>query len=228
MTQRSYTAWADQARRESGVPTIGKLGYWVDGAFTVVVAGDLGRYWVRFGDQSYAAFPHKGRVGVPADLTSYNGQNVSVEVGIDQSGEMAILGLWSSEVNAQLQGDPNLLVQPHTHPMEQIIEFEPLTDEGFVYWVDETTLETRQAIATRQLDLSDPPTPAELDAEFPSAVDGFAFQNNDNGTGDDFQLFIRQDSTWARYQALIVLDAPVLTPAAGYYPELPEWEWSDP
>lgn len=228
MSLNAYTQWADQARRESGTPNIGKLGYYIDGAFTVAVAGDLGRYWVRFGDKSYAAFPHKGRVGIPAHLDTYEGQNVSVEVGIDQSGEMAILGLWSGEVNAQLQRDGNLLVPPHTHVLENIEEFAALADEGFVYRIDADTLEIRQAITTRQLDLSDPPTPAELDAEFPSAVDGFAFQNNDNGTGDDFQLFIRQDSTWARYQALIVLDAPVLTPAAGYYPELPEWEWSDP
>lgn len=65
-------------------------------------------------------------------------------------------------------------------------------------------------IQTNDLNLSDPPTPTELDAAYPAATDGFAFQNDDNGTGDDYRLFVKQGTTWVMYQGVVIVGSPTI------------------
>lgn len=273
---RQYGKWEDQSRREVGGTEIAKLGYWFGGQFTVAVDNTMALFYVRFADTSYAALPHKGRVNIPAHLDTREGQNVSVVVGYDASGEYSILDYWTDELNAQMQRDGNLLVGPHTQGWETINEVAGLTSEGIFRRIsatqfefiktnltasdpptvnDDTTLGYARGslwltpaglwilrnpadgaadwqplggvIAVADFDFSDPPEPAEIDAEFPDAVDGFAFQNDDDGTGDLYDLFVRQSPNWIRYEGYIVLTPPILTPMSGFYSEIPTFEWED-
>lgn len=110
-----YGGWKDVLQRDREYPVQGKLGYFIDGAFRIVVAGDMARYYVRF-DGGYGTFLHKGRVNPPADLTTPEAQNIKVEIGWDAQGDFCILGLNSAESHAYFViFGYGLIVPAHSH-----------------------------------------------------------------------------------------------------------------
>lgn len=110
MYQRLETALSNLIGGQK--PIKGTLGYTIEGAYRVTVAEDTAKYYVRFGDGSFAQVYHRGRVSPVPDLP--------VEVGFDSAGNMVIVG-----------GDPDRgglfdgahEVGPHSHARGSGLEF---------------------------------------------------------------------------------------------------------
>jgi len=93
-------------------PIKGTLGYTVDGVYSVSVPSNSAKYYVRFGDGSFAEVAHRGRAAPVPDLP--------VEVGFDSAGKMAILG-GDPEQSGLISGAHE--VGPHSHARGSGMEF---------------------------------------------------------------------------------------------------------
>ena len=70
----------------------GRLGYVVNGAFSVIVSRDTALYYVRYEDGSFEEVAHKGRVAPQ--------KNAPVKVGFDDANEWSILGVNRDEASS--------------------------------------------------------------------------------------------------------------------------------
>lgn len=117
-----YRGLRDAAREALGFekPRKGKLGYIIDGIMQVQCSDDPSRAYVRFPDNSYARFLHKGKVKLTpvADV-----EGTAVDTGKDERGFPSILGIASDEApgivtNRGLRSQ----IGTHDHTIEDITE----------------------------------------------------------------------------------------------------------
>ncbi len=105
----------DYYERANGKPVKGRLGYTVGGEYSVSVAGNEARVYVRFADGSFAQVAHRGRVAPIPDLP--------VEVGFDSAGNPMILGVDPQRPNAAAGAAGAYEVGLHSHARGSGMEF---------------------------------------------------------------------------------------------------------
>lgn len=101
-------------------PRTGYLGYIIGGAMTIQCDDDPSRVYVRFPDNSYGRYLHKGRIALTpvADV-----QGTPVACGKDEEGYDAILGVSSAQAPGIIFGrGGNIQIGGHTHGIEDIVE----------------------------------------------------------------------------------------------------------